>query len=73
MRVNGIHASFGGIRLPLLCRFSWLHFDGVEAEGPAWLPENRVFMGLCGEAGMLLVLAPQEIVQYYCNWDPRTD
>ncbi len=72
MRVNGIHASFEGIRLPLLCRLSWLHFDGVEAEGEAGYLPNRDFMSLCGEAGMLLVLAPQEIVQYYCNWNPVT-
>lgn len=72
MRVNGIHASFEGVRLPLLCRLSWLHFDGVEAEGAAGYPPNQDFMGLCGEAGMLLVLAPQETTQYYCNWYPLT-
>jgi hypothetical protein len=72
MRTNGIYSSFADIKLPLLCELSWLHFDGVEMEGPAEPLENREFMGLCGETGMLLVLNPTEITQYYNDWNPIT-
>ncbi len=72
MRASGIYGIFSGLKLPFLCELSWLHFDGVEVEGPAAEPVNQTFMGLCGEAGMLLVLAPREISQYFIKWNPPT-
>ncbi len=72
MRASGIYGVFSGIKLPMLCKLSWLHFDGVEVEGLAAEPVNQTFMGLCGQAGMLLVLAPREITQYFIDWNPPT-
>jgi hypothetical protein len=78
--IIGMRASnnddFSGIGLRLLCELSWKHFDGVEVEGPVvdgsagqnW-EGNRAFIELCGDAGMLLVLAPWEICQFYNFWN----
>lgn len=74
------NAVFSGIGIRLLCELSWKHFDGVEVEGlvvdgsagnPDW-KENRDFIELCGDADMLLVLAPWEICQFYNCWDDST-
>ncbi len=70
---------FSGIGLRLLCELSWKHFDGVEVEGPVvpwpigenW-QMNRDFIDLCGDAGMLLVLAPWEVCQFYNSWSDST-
>ena len=73
MRANGIYAlSFSDIKIPFLCELSWLSFDGVEVEGPAGHLENQNFFEFCEKAGMLFVLAPTEIAQYYNNWDSIT-
>lgn len=74
------NADFSGIGLRLLCELSWKHFDGVEVEGPvvdgsAGQPDfgdNRAFISLCGDAGMLLVLGPWEISQFHNFWDDNT-
>jgi hypothetical protein len=43
MRTNVIHGIFTDLKLPFLCKLSWLHFDGVEVEGPVELSENQTF------------------------------
>jgi hypothetical protein len=64
--------------MSLLCDLSWKHFIGVEVEGPIldWYDltwdGNRDFMARCDDAGMLLVVAPWEIAQYYNAWDRDT-
>jgi hypothetical protein len=73
------NAYFSGVGLRLLCELSWKHFDGVDVGGPVvngsagedW-DENRAFIELCGDAGMLLVLAPWEISQFHNFWDDST-
>ena len=82
--IIGMRASnnedFSVVSLRLLCELSWKNLDGVEVEGPvvdysagqpSW-QNNRDFIELCDNVGMLLVLAPWEICQFYNFWNGNT-
>ena len=73
-------ADFSRITLSLLCELAWKHFDGVDVGGPVvdgsagvedW-GDNREFVLYCGQAGLLLSLAPWELCQYYNPWNVNT-